>query len=91
LIDTDVASYYPRIILNNRYAPDHLGDDYLDRIRRRRRSAACAEEAKDKLEAGLKIAINGTFGKQGNMYSTIYAPKLLIQTTMTGQLGLCCC
>jgi hypothetical protein len=31
---------------------------------------------------------NGTFGKQGNMYSTIYAPKLLIQTTMTGQLGL---
>jgi hypothetical protein len=39
-------------------------------------------------EAGLKIAINGTFGKQGNMYSTIYAPKLLIQTTMTGQLAL---
>jgi DNA polymerase elongation subunit (family B) len=36
----------------------------------------------------LKIAVNGTFGKQGNMYSTIYAPKLLIQTTVTGQLGL---
>lgn len=88
LSDHDVASFYPRMILNNRYAPDHLGEAYLiaydgiveERLR--------LKAAKNPDEAGLKIAINGTFGKQGSQYSTIYAPKLLIQTTMTGQLSL---
>lgn len=88
LIDTDVASFYPWIILNNGYAPDHLGADYLDAYGGVVELRLALKKQKDKLEAGLKIAINGTFGKQGNMYSTIYAPKLLIQTTMTGQLGL---
>jgi hypothetical protein len=89
LIDRDVAGYYPRIILNNGYRPDHLGEAYLvaygekiveERLR--------LKALKDPLSDGLKIASNGIFGKQGNMYSTVYAPKLLIQTTMTGQLGL---
>jgi hypothetical protein len=30
LEDTDVASYYPRIILNNEYVPEHLGPVYLE-------------------------------------------------------------
>lgn len=36
----------------------------------------------------LKIATNGSFGKFGNPYSILYAPRLLIQTTVTGQLSL---
>ena len=36
----------------------------------------------------LKISINGSFGKLGSKYSFLYAPELLIQTTMTGQLAL---
>ncbi|MFA7174773.1 MAG: hypothetical protein WC340_15455 [Kiritimatiellia bacterium] len=36
----------------------------------------------------LKIAINGSFGKLGSKYSALYAPDLLIQTTVTGQLAL---
>jgi hypothetical protein len=88
LIDRDVASYYPRIILNNRYAPDHLGEVYLQAYGGIVELRLSLKKQKNPDEAGLKIAINGTFGKQGNMYSTIYAPKLLIQTTMTGQLGL---
>lgn len=35
-----------------------------------------------------KIAANGSFGKMGSPYSCLYAPRLLIQTTVTGQLAL---
>lgn len=36
----------------------------------------------------LKITINGLFGKLGNRYSLVYAPDLMIQVTITGQLVL---
>lgn len=37
---------------------------------------------------GGKIMINGTFGKTGSVYSVLFAPEMLIQTTITGQLAL---
>lgn len=37
---------------------------------------------------GGKIMINGTFGKTGSPYSILFAPEMLIQTTLTGQLSL---
>lgn len=37
---------------------------------------------------GLKIALNGCFGKLGSPYSVLYAPHLLITTTLTGQFAL---
>ena len=46
-------------------------------------------ELKFTIEAdGLKITINGGFGKLGSKYSIFYAPKFLIQVTVTGQLSL---
>lgn len=39
-------------------------------------------------DEGGKIMINGTFGKTGSPYSILFAPKMLIQTTLTGQLSL---
>src|SRR5690606_23235893 len=36
----------------------------------------------------LKITINGSFGKLGSMWSILFSPNLLIQTTVTGQLAL---
>jgi hypothetical protein len=37
---------------------------------------------------GGKVMINGTFGKLGSPYSILFAPEMLIQTTVTGQLAL---
>lgn len=37
---------------------------------------------------GGKIMINGTFGKTGSPFSVLFAPQMLIQTTLTGQLSL---
>lgn len=39
-------------------------------------------------DGGGKIQINGTFGKTGSPYSVLFAPQMLIQTTITGQLSL---
>lgn len=37
---------------------------------------------------GGKVMINGTFGKTGSPYSILFAPEMMIQTTVTGQLAL---
>lgn len=115
LIDRDVASYYPMIIISLGLAPDHLGWAFLkvykNIVARRLKEKELAKETKklrDQFDKGsaqwdaanktflthqtnadsLKITINGSFGKLGSMYSILFAPKLLIQTTVTGQLCL---
>jgi hypothetical protein len=89
IFDVDVESYYPRIMLNQRLFPQHLGEAFLrvfDRIVQRRLQA---KHAGDKTTAdSLKITINGTFGKLGNCFSLFYAPDLLMQVTISGQLSL---
>lgn len=35
-----------------------------------------------------KLVGNGTFGKLGSQYSILYSPDLMLQVTITGQLGL---
>lgn len=37
---------------------------------------------------GGKVASNGPFGKLGSIYSPLFAPEMLIDTTLTGQLSL---
>ena len=89
LVDRDVVSYYPRIILNLRLYPKQLGTNFLivyERIVNRRLAAKAAED--NRTSNSLKIVINGSFGKLGSMYSVLYAPDLFIQVTVTGQLSL---
>jgi hypothetical protein len=53
--------------------------------------AAELKEEADTLKTesdGLKIVLNGTFGKLFSKYSILYAPELGIRTTITGQLAL---
>lgn len=103
IADNDVESFYPRIILNQRLFPSHLGEAFLtvyEKIVNTRihakAEAAKAKKAGDKTGAkkwktiadSLKITINGSFGKLGNKYSTLYAPQLMLQVTITGQLVL---
>jgi len=39
-------------------------------------------------DGGGKIQINGSFGKTGSPYSVLFAPEMLIQTTVSGQLSI---
>ena len=89
LIDRDVASYYPSIILNCGLYPKHLGPAFLKVYRTLVQRRLDAKHSGDKVTAdALKITINGSFGKLGSMWSALYSPDLLIQTTLTGQLAL---
>jgi len=103
LADNDVESFYPRTILNQRLFPNHLGEAFLivyekivnTRIHAKAMAAKCKKEGDRKgaktwktVADSLKITINGSFGKLGNKYSTLYAPQLMLQVTITGQLVL---
>lgn len=89
LIDRDVASYYPAIILNLGLYPHHLGTDFLKVYKTIVDRRLAAKKAGNKVVAdSLKITVNGSFGKLGNAYSVLYSPDLLIQVTITGQLSL---
>lgn len=89
LIDRDVASYYPSIILNLRLYPKHLGPLFLAVYKEIYDRRLKAKASGDSVVAdSLKIVINGSFGKFGSRWSILYSPDLLIQTTVTGQLYL---
>lgn len=89
LLDKDVTSYYPFIILNLGLYPKHLGPVFLHVYKHIVDRRLAAKNRGDKVTADtLKITINGSFGKLGNRYSILYSPDLLIQVTLTGQLSL---
>ena len=103
LEDIDVKSYYPSLILTMGMVPEQIGPLFLDIYRgiyTRRLSSkdeankledlGLLSEAKEpKTESdGLKIVLNGTFGKLFSKYSILYAPELGIRVTITGQLAL---
>ena len=110
IIDKDVTSYYPQIVLNQHLFPQHLSRNFLIAFRslvKMRLAAKSSAKALEKeyglkenmppdilikfkqfevIAESLKIVINGTFGKFGSMWSVVYAPDLLIQVTISGQL-----
>jgi hypothetical protein len=89
LSDFDVASYYPSIILHQRLFPETMGEPFLNLYREIVKKRITAKHTGDKVTADtLKIVLNGSFGKFGSKYSSLYSPQLLLQTTITGQLSL---
>ena len=89
LADFDVSSYYPSIILNLGLYPKRIGPKFLEVYKDLVDERLDAKRNGDKSKAdSLKITINGSFGKFGSIYSNLYAPDLLIQVTVTGQLAL---
>lgn len=89
LIDRDVASYYPNLMLNMDMQVGGFGEQFNGIYRRILEDRLSAKRSGDKVTAdSLKITLNGTFGKTSSKYSTIYSPKFMIQTTLTGQLSL---
>jgi len=89
LIDKDVTSYYPSIIINDRLYPSHIGPVFLNVYEEIVKERVKAKRTGDKVKnESLKIVINSAFGKLGSKYSKLYAPDLMLQVTLTGQLAL---
>jgi hypothetical protein len=101
LVDVDVASYYPNLMLNAGAWPEALGAQFLhefksimvERLAAKSAAKTLLKGTPEQIEAatmdgGGKIMINGTFGKTGSVWSPLFAPKMMIRTTLTGQLSL---
>lgn len=89
LKDIDVASFYPMMILNQKLAPEHLKEYFLQVYRSIVERRLEAKKNKNKVVAdSLKITINGSFGKFGSKWSALYSPDLMTQVTISGQLNL---
>lgn len=89
ICDKDCASFYPNIILGQGLYPRQYGKDFLKVYQGIVDRRIAAKKSGDKITADvLKIVINGSYGKFGSKYSTLYAPDLMIQTTISGQLAL---
>ena len=89
ILDRDVTSYYPSIILRCELFPPHIGKIFLKIYRSIYERRLAAKESGDKQTAEtLKIVLNGSFGKFGSPFSRLNGPKLMIQTTLTGQLAI---
>lgn len=87
--DFDVASFYPNIILNAGLVPRGLGHAFIEQYRKILDERLEAKRTKNKIKDGaMKIMLNGTFGKLGSMFSKLYAPDLMLATTLTGQFYL---
>jgi len=87
--DMDVASYYPNLIINNNFYPEHLGKEFITVLKKLTSERMEAKKKGDKIKAeGLKIAVNSIFGKLGSPDFWLLDAKQMISTTLSGQLGL---
>ena len=87
--NADVASYYPSMIMEFGFYPKHLTNKFLSIYGSIKARRLKAKASGDKIvNESLKIVLNGSFGKLGSKYSKLYAPDLMLQVTMTGQLML---
>jgi hypothetical protein len=89
LIDVDVASQYPNLILRLGLYPAATGPAFLKVYREIVTERLAAKAAGDRvLMDGGRVAVNGVYGKLGSPYSFLYAPHALVATTLTGQLSI---
>ena len=94
IVDWDVSSYYPAIIINNGKYPHHLGPEFLRGYKTMfdKRLELKPLAKKDKKIKGivgaLKLAVNSVYGKSSDMQSWIYDRQLTMFTTITGELSL---
>jgi DNA polymerase elongation subunit (family B) len=104
LRNCDVASYYPSMMIEYGFYPKRLTLKFLDVYKKIYRTRLKAKAKVSELKGvegaegellryitisdGNKLSLNASFGKLGSRYSKLYAPDLLLQITITGQLML---
>ncbi len=87
--DMDVSSYYPNLIINNKFYPAHLGEGFIRVLKKITSERLDAKKSGDKVKAdGLKITINSIFGKLGSPTFWLLDAKQMLSTTISGQMGL---
>ena len=87
IIDCDITSMYPQLMINNYIYPEHLNpiflkqynDVKLDRVKAKK-------EGNSTIDKALKIVLVSTWGKFGFEHSWLYDPLCALRITINGQL-----
>ena len=89
LLDSDVNSLYPSLIISYNIVPKHLGVEFLeiyDNVREDRLYAKWHHQ--DVKNQTYKLALNGATGNYQNEHSWLYDPVAVMKIRINGQLLL---
>lgn len=90
IIDYDVKSYYPNLAIQNNFHPLHISGDVFcstykqifdERVEKQKQGKQLEQE-------GLKLSLNGIFGKSGEETSAFHDRYFFYRITLNGQLSL---
>ena len=89
LLDSDVSSLYPSMIIEHNLYPPHLGKEFLETYTNIRTRRLEAKKNKIKVvDKTLKLSLNGLSGNLQNEHSWCYSPFTVMQIRINGQLLL---
>ena len=87
IVDCDIASFYPNLIINNNLYPAHLNRTFVSLYKKiidQRLEAK--KEGRDTEAYVLKILVNSVFGKTLFEHHWLYDPLVGLRVTINGQL-----
>ena len=89
LLDIDVASLYPSMIIEYGFYPKHLGKEFLETYKQIKEERIEAKHNGNKTKnETLKLALNGLSGNLQNEHSWVYDPNAVMSIRINGQLLL---
>lgn len=89
LIDADVSSMYPSIIINYQIHPAHLDHRFINKYKEIRDNRLKAKHEGNKLlSETFKIVLNAVYGKFNSKTHWLHDPLCMLKTTINGQLFL---
>lgn len=87
IIDCDIASMYPNLIVNNNLFPSHLSRKFLDLYKQIiEHRIEAKKDGRDTEAYVLKILVNSVFGKTLYDKHWLYDPLVGLRVTINGQL-----
>lgn len=90
IIDLDVTGYYSSLNIANRIFPAHLSSRWCDEhINMKVERAKYPKKTHPKENKLYKLALNGSYGDTGSVWSPFYDAKYMLSITINGQLLLC--
>ncbi|MGM9531435.1 hypothetical protein [Intestinibacter sp.] len=89
LLDVDVASLYPSMLIEYKFYPKHLGKEFLEVYSKIKDERIEAKHNGNKVKnETLKLALNGLSGNLQNEHNFCYSPFAVMQIRINGQLLL---
>lgn len=86
IMSCDIASMYPNCIIINNIYPEHLGENFVKVLKILTAERVAAKKTNKTKADGLKISINGLYGKLNSDTYWLEDAQSLLKVTISGQL-----